>query len=127
MAAFTLLDAGLYYSAVAPALDDVYSLAEPARLVRASADHVAIYTYRTSAYSMEYYAERPIREAQTAAEAAALLSGAAPVVLLTRTRQLDAIRHLMTSPWNVWWDGRRARVLLSNRGAPVAALRLAHE
>lgn len=125
VAAFTLFDAGLYYSAVAPALDDVYSLAEPARLVRASGDHVAIYTYRTSAYSMEYYAERPTYEVETAAEAAALLSGAAPVVLLTRDRHLDTIRRLTTSPPNVWWDGRRARVLLSNRGAPVASMRVA--
>jgi 4-amino-4-deoxy-L-arabinose transferase-like glycosyltransferase len=120
VAVFALLDAGLYYHAVAPALDDVYSFAEPARLLRASDEPVALYTYRTSAYSLQYYAGRRTREVKTAEEAAAVLSGDAPVVLLTRDRHLDAIRRFATSPSQVWWHGRRSRVLLSNRETPGA-------
>ncbi len=120
VAAFTLLNAGLYYLAVAPALDGVYSFEEPAAMVRASREPVSLFTYGTSAYSLEYYAGRRTREVRTAAEAAALLARPDPVVLVTRERRLDAIRRLATSTVNVWWEGRRSRILLSNRAAPDA-------
>jgi 4-amino-4-deoxy-L-arabinose transferase-like glycosyltransferase len=120
VAAFTLLNAGLYYLAVAPALDGVYSFEEPAAMVRASKEPVAVFTYGTSAYSLEYYAGRRAREVRTAAEAAAVLSSSDPVVLVTRERRLDAIRRLATSTVNVWWEGQRSRILLSNRAAPDA-------
>jgi 4-amino-4-deoxy-L-arabinose transferase len=118
VAAFTLLDAGLYYRTVAPALDEVYSLEVPAQLLLASREKVTLFTYGTSAYSLQYYAGCQAHEVKTAADAATVLSGEAPVVLMTRNRHLNAIRALVKSPVNVWWQGPRSRVLLSNRTPP---------
>ena len=112
VAVFTLLDAGLYYRAVAPALDATYSLEQPSRLLITSADQPTLFTYRTSAYSLQYYAGRQTHDVKTVAEAATLLSSDAPVVLLTRRRHVDAIRQLATSSLNVWWEGPRSRILL---------------
>ena len=89
-------------------------------MVRASTEPVTVFTYKTSAYSLEYYAGRRAHEVRTAEEAAALLSSSDPVVLVTRERRLDAIRRLATSSVNVWWEGQRSRILLSNRAAPEA-------
>lgn len=55
---------------------------------------------------------------RTPAEAAALLAGDAPVVLLTRNRHLNAIRGAAESTVNVWWQGPRSQILISNRAAP---------
>jgi 4-amino-4-deoxy-L-arabinose transferase-like glycosyltransferase len=118
VAAFALLDAGLYYLAVAPALDEVYSLEAPARLLLASRAKVTLFTYGTSAYSLQYYAGCQAHEVKTAADAATVLSGEAPVVLMTRNRRLNAIRGLVTSELSIWWQGPRSRVLLSNRRPP---------
>lgn len=121
VAAFTLIDAGLYYRAAAPTFDAIYSLREPSRLVLASPDDPTVLTYRMSAYSLQYYAGRRTHAVATAEEAAALLSGTAPVVLITRGRHLDAIRSLMTPTVNVWWQGPRSRILISNRPPPLSA------
>lgn len=120
VATFTLLNAGLYYFAVAPALDEVYSYEEPARLVRSSTVDVALYTYKASAYSLQYYAGRPTHELKTPEETARVLAGADPVVIVTRNRHLPAIRRLTasTTPVSVWWQGPRSRVVVSNRPRP---------
>lgn len=116
-----LANAAGYYFLVAPALDEVYSYARPAELLRAAHDDVAVFTYKTSAYSLEYYAGRRTREARTAADAGRLLSGPAPVVLVTRDRHLDAIRRSTTEPLTVWWEGPRSRVVVANRPPPELA------
>lgn len=121
VAAFTLIDAGLYYAAIAPTFDEIYSLREPSRLVLASPGPVTLFTYRTSAYSLQYYAGCRTQEVPTADEAATLLSGDAPVVLITRSHHLNAIRSLTTSAINVWWEGPRSRILVSNRPPPSLA------
>ena len=120
VAAFTLVNASLYYLAVAPALNEVYSYEQPAHLVRSSPEDVALYTYKASAYSLEYYAERLTHELKTPEDIARALAGTDPVVLVTRNRHLPAIRRAITptTPMNVWWQGPRSRVMVSNRPRP---------
>lgn len=119
---FAITNAVFFHVVLAPALNDAYSLERPARLVLASSEQVALYTYRTSAYSLQYYARCRTYAVRTPAEAGALLAGDAPVVLLTRNRHLNAIRGAVGAPVNVWWQGPRSQILISNRAVPRSPL-----
>jgi hypothetical protein len=117
-----------FYGWFAPWLNDVFSLAAPARLTRLLPPERRVFTVDTAPGSLSFYVAEPVQRLTTLAEAAARLGEVEPTAIVTKSKRLAELRSLLAAPAYVWWESPRVKLLVVNRpppdgsGIPVVAL-----
>jgi hypothetical protein len=107
-----------FYGWFAPWLNDVFSLATPARLTGALPPERRVLTVDSPAGSLSFYLAQPVPRLATLAEAAAHLTDAEPTAIVTKTKRLPELVSFLRSPAYVWWESPRIKVLVVNRPPP---------
>lgn len=117
-----------FYGWFAPWLNDVFSLASPARLTRLLPPERRVFTVDTPPGSLSFYVAAPVQRLATLAEAAERLAETEPTAIITKSKRLAELGSLLAGPAYVWWESPRIKLLVVNRpppdgsGIPVVAL-----
>ncbi len=117
------------YQFFPPALNEVYSLRHPARLLSFFPADGRVISYHARAHSLRFYSNRDVQPVESEQLAAALLAQAQPTALLIKRRSVPALRCALAAEVYGWWQGERTKALIVNRppppGAGIDAIRIA--
>lgn len=107
-----------FYGWFAPWLNDVFSLASPARLARHLPPERRVFTVDTPPGSLSFYLAQPVQRLATVVDAAARLADPEVTAIVTKTKRLPELTSLLRGPAYIWWQSPRIKVLVANRPPP---------
>ena len=107
-----------FYGWFAPWLNDVFSLASPARLALHLGPEPRVFTVDTPPGSLSFYLAQPVPRLATVSDAAARLAEAEAAAIVTKTKRLPELTSQLRGPAYIWWQSPRIKVLVVNRPPP---------